>query len=70
MHLLGLDFYYRRKAGVALRLNMLARTYCNSTSIRMVRMLGAYGIGGVVNRKLRHYLLSKYEDENWHVWKK
>jgi len=55
LHLLGLDCYNNRNALAAVRLAFLQREYSKTLVARMGRMLPAYGIGGVLNLKLRRY---------------
>lgn len=43
----------------------IGKIYPSTLAIRMVRMGGAYGIGGVSNRNLRDFLISKAEGSDW-----
>lgn len=43
----------------------IAKIYPSTLGLRMVRMGGAYGIGGVSNKNLRDFLISKAEGEAW-----
>ena len=43
----------------------IAKIYPSTLGIRMVRMGGAYGIGGVSNKNLRNFLISKAEGSAW-----
>ena len=49
IHLLGLDLYNRTGVSMSDRLKYLKKFYASSVSLRMLRFLPAYGIGGVVN---------------------
>jgi len=62
---LGLNCYFKPGLSSFERYLDVKKIYFSSTSIRMIRMLGAYGIGGNINRNLRNYLISKYEDPLW-----
>lgn len=58
VHLLALDFYNRQgtpteKVPLASRARFVAREYPVSTFARMMRILPAFGIGGILNRELR-----------------
>lgn len=53
LHLLGLDKYNRPGASTADRLNFIKKEYIRTTIARMARIFPAFGIGGVVNMKLR-----------------
>jgi hypothetical protein len=55
IHLLGLDCYNNRTSTISMRMNFLKREYVKSLLARMGRMVPAYGIGGVLNLKLRRY---------------
>ena len=39
--------------------------YPGATAIRMIRMGGAYGIGGVNNRSFRNTFIGYFEGEKW-----
>jgi len=47
------------------RFKGLARVYPGAMGIRMVRMGGAYGVGGVNNRGLRNGMIGYFEGEDW-----
>ena len=49
IHLLGLDLYNHEGISTLKRLQNIQRLYFNTLTIRMLRFLPAYGIGGVVN---------------------
>lgn len=48
-HLLGLDLYNREGVSMTGRLRYVKSLYTSTLSIRMIRFLPAYGIGGTVN---------------------
>lgn len=62
IHLLGLDLFNFPKDAWALRALRIQKLYVFNTLVRMVRMGGAYGIGGVTNNYLRKTLI-----ENVHI---
>lgn len=64
-HLLGLDFYNIEKSSLLKRIKRIIPTYPKALPLRFYRMGGAYGIGGVNNKNLRNFLISKYEGKNW-----
>ena len=53
MHLHALDLYNRSNETVAERINFIRREYFKTMLARMARIFPAYGVGGVVNKKLR-----------------
>ncbi|KAK2779659.1 hypothetical protein CKAH01_03007 [Colletotrichum kahawae] len=64
LHLLGLDIYNRPSAPAALvtwkdRWQVVAKNWGISTMARICRIIPAYGVGGVVNRKVRGSLMEK-----------
>ena len=64
MHLLGLDLYNRQPPGGMPwtdRLARIRRDYISSSFARMGKIVPAYGIGGVVNVRLRATLMEKLE---------
>lgn len=63
IHLLGLDLYNRGMQGVswADRWNTVKKNWAVSTAARMCRILPAFGVGGVVNAKVRRSLISRLE---------
>ena len=65
VHLIGLDFYNVDKSNFMSRLKRIIPTYPKALPLRFYRMGGAYGVGGVNNKKFRNYLISKYEGKNW-----
>ncbi len=52
-HLLGLDLYNNPHHTTRERFQFMRREYVKSASARMARIFPAFGIGGVLNRKLR-----------------
>lgn len=64
LHLLGLDLYNRQPAGglpAADRWARVKRDWAPSCAARIGRILPAYGVGGVVNTKLRAHLMNSLE---------
>jgi hypothetical protein len=64
LHLLGLDLYNR--PGVVLfgqdgRAGRVVRDWAKSALARMGRIIPAFGVGGVVNTKVRRNLMGKLE---------
>lgn len=55
IHLLGLNMYNVPTATLAERLRSVAKTYPETTGVRMARFFWAYGVGGLVNKELNHY---------------
>jgi len=53
VHLLSLDLYYRAKETVRSRFGYIKGIYVETVSMRMARVLCAYGIAGVTNTFLR-----------------
>lgn len=43
----------------------MAKIYPSTLGLRMVRMGGAYGVGGVSNKNLRNFLLTRVEGTDW-----
>lgn len=64
-HLLGYDVYYRKTSTVSERAIRMAKIYPSTLGLRMVRMGGAYGVGGVSNKNLRNFLLTRVEGTDW-----
>mmetsp|Transcript_12930 Transcript_12930/g.19450 ORF Transcript_12930/g.19450 Transcript_12930/m.19450 type:complete len:271 (+) Transcript_12930:149-961(+) len=56
VHLLALDFYNRTKVTWLSRATQLKNIYFESTAMRMIRVMGAYGIAGVSNSHIRKSL--------------
>jgi hypothetical protein len=66
MHLLGLDLYNRQPAGGMgwrERLARIQRDYIPSSFARMGKIVPAYGVGGVVNVKLRAALMERLQEQ-------
>ncbi|KAI2703624.1 hypothetical protein CBS147332_7610 [Penicillium roqueforti] len=64
MHLLGLDLYNRQPAGGLHwtdRLARIRRDYVPSCFARMGKIVPAYGVGGVVNVRMRDSLMRRIE---------
>lgn len=63
MHLLGLDLYNRGGKGVswADRWAIVRKNWAVSAVARMCRIVPAFGVGGVVNAKVRNGLISRLE---------
>ena len=55
IHLLGLDLYNHQGKEVAFkdRIEFIRKEYFNTLAARMTRIFPAFGIGGVLNKKLR-----------------
>ena len=53
LHLLGLDLYNRPRVGWRDRVGRVARDWGGTSLARMGRVIPAFGIGGVVNGKVR-----------------
>lgn len=65
VHLLGYDIYNYPAKKLSERGAGILKMYPSTTAIRMVRMGGAYGIGGVNNKSFRHQFISAFEGESW-----
>ncbi|ETN47234.1 uncharacterized protein HMPREF1541_01426 [Cyphellophora europaea CBS 101466] len=62
IHLLGLDLYNRQgQLGLGERFARVARDWGVSTLARMGRIVPAFGVGGVVNAKVRRGLMEKID---------
>ncbi|KAJ5708205.1 hypothetical protein N7488_008006 [Penicillium malachiteum] len=64
MHLLGLDLYNRQPPGGlpwSDRAARIRRDYISSSFARMGKIVPAYGVGGVVNVRMRAALMAKLE---------
>lgn len=65
MHLLGLDLYNRQPpGGLSLwdeRWPRIKRDYVSSSFARMGKIVPAYGVGGVVNVRMRRRLMQALE---------
>jgi hypothetical protein len=60
IHLLALDFYNNKQASFGTRFRTIFGVYPETTSIRMGRVLCAYGIAGIANTGLRQKLRDIY----------
>ncbi|KAH7121168.1 hypothetical protein B0J11DRAFT_439152 [Dendryphion nanum] len=61
LHLLGLDLYNRPGMGWTERASRVTRDWAKSAFARMGRIIPAFGVGGVVNTKVRRNLLGRLE---------
>lgn len=67
MHLLGLDLYNRQPPGGLgwrERTSRIRRDYIPSCFARMGKIVPAYGVGGVVNVRMRASLMEYLEGKN------
>jgi hypothetical protein len=53
LHLLALDMYNRQGVGLFSRAEKVGHLYVEATSLRMMRVLGAYGLAGISNTAIR-----------------
>ncbi|KAK0744955.1 hypothetical protein B0T21DRAFT_408021 [Apiosordaria backusii] len=60
-HLWGLDIYNRPGVSRAERIKQVARNWGVSTAARICRIVPAFGVGGVVNVKVRRGLMGRLE---------
>ncbi|TVY83097.1 putative membrane protein [Lachnellula suecica] len=63
MHLLGLDLYNRGQTGISWgdRWAIVKKNWAVSAAARICRIVPAFGVGGVVNSKVRKSLISRLE---------
>lgn len=61
LHLWGLDLYNRPGVGVRQRVARVVRDWGGSTVARMGRIVPAFGVGGVVNAKVRRGMMGGSE---------
>jgi hypothetical protein len=61
LHLVGLDLYNRPGVGWGERLGLLKRAYLTSSFARIMRIVPAFGVGGVVNTDVRSKFMARYE---------
>ena len=54
MHLMGIDLYNRPAVSSTERWSLIRREYWKTAWARVGRIFPAYGVGGVLNKKLRH----------------
>lgn len=62
LHLWGLDLYNRPGVGVRQRVVRVMRDWGGSTVARMGRIVPAFGVGGVVNAKVRRGMMGGREE--------
>lgn len=60
LHLLALDIYNRAAVSPMNRVSYIANIYPSALSIRMTRVLCAYGIAGVTNKALKEELRNRF----------
>lgn len=63
--LMGFDFYNVNQSKFINRIKRLYPNFPNALPLRFYRMGGAYGVGGINNKKFRNVLISKYEGKDW-----
>jgi len=61
LHLLGLDLYNREGVKWQERAQRVARDWVKGSLARMGRIIPAFGVGGVVNTKVRRELMGRLE---------
>lgn len=61
LHLLGLDLYNRQGVSKSERMRRVVRDWGKSAFARMGRIVPAFGVGGVVNAKVRRNLMERIE---------
>lgn len=61
LHLLGLDLYNRQGVSGRERAGRVVRDWGMSALARMGRIIPAFGVGGVVNMKVRRGLMGRLE---------
>lgn len=64
LHLLGLDLYNRpeaRMGGAEGRVGQVVKNWAKSAVARIGRIVPAFGVGGVVNTKVRKGMMGKLE---------
>lgn len=69
LHLLGLDLYNRPSAGAGSvppptwrqRVDIIKKNWLVSSAMRVCRIVPAFGVGGVVNTRVRRSLMEKLE---------
>lgn len=59
LHLLGLDLYNREKVSIGERWKIIKKNWGVSAFARMCRIVPAFGVGGVVNGKVRKGLIER-----------
>lgn len=53
LHLHGLDLYNRDVASTSERIKFIGQEYVKTALARMARIFPAFGVGGVINKKVR-----------------
>ncbi|KAH4814471.1 hypothetical protein HBH61_068760 [Parastagonospora nodorum] len=61
LHLLGLDLYNRPDVSRGERVGRVLRDWAKSSAARICRIVPAFGVGGVVNTKVRRGMMGKIE---------
>ena len=67
IHLLGYDYYNFPVRKFKERVAYILPKYWSTTSIRMIRMGAAYGLGGLGNKTYRNKINSRIEGDNWNT---
>jgi hypothetical protein len=62
LHLLGLDLYNRPGMAMGDRAGRVVRDWAKSAAARICRIVPAFGVGGVVNTKVRRRLMGRLEE--------
>lgn len=65
IHLLGLDIYNNNVSTGGERAKRVIKNYFPALPLRFIRMAGAFGFGGVNNKKFRNKIISHYEGKDW-----
>jgi hypothetical protein len=65
IHMLGFDFFNFHERKMKERIKYLRPTYLSTVGIRMIKMGGSYGIGGMNNKRFRNYFVSRFEGPAW-----
>lgn len=60
LHLLGLDMYNRPEASSAERVSFIQKEYFKTSLARIARIFPAFGVGGVVNKKIRQEAMMRF----------
>ncbi|EME42296.1 hypothetical protein DOTSEDRAFT_54701 [Dothistroma septosporum NZE10] len=62
LHLVGLDLYYRLgRLGFRERMKAIRQTWLTASNARALRVLPAYGLGGVLNVDARKWLIERID---------
>lgn len=62
LHLLGLDLYNRPGMAMGDRAGRVVRDWAKSAAARICRIVPAFGVGGVVNTKVRRNIMGRLEE--------